>query len=127
MNDSSEAIRNIFARVRQIPASERLEWLGVHCPDPMVRDQVLELLSYDRDDPFLDSPIDLLGLSAEAIARKLDEEHRIQSDESTSRTLSWDKSNRLWRIRRSSIATSCFRRLGREALESSIWLNNSSR
>ncbi len=95
MNDSSEAIRNIFARVRQIPASERHEWLANQCPDPMVRDQVLELLNYDRDDPFLDSPIDLLGLSAEAIARKLDEEHQIVSGESVSQTLSWDGSDRL--------------------------------
>ncbi len=57
MNSSFDSVRNFFLQVRELPASERQQWLESNCRDERIRSEVIQLLVFDLDDDFLEQPV----------------------------------------------------------------------
>lgn len=57
MTDAHKSVHELFVQVRDIPSEDRTAWLAANCPDATVRHEVLDLLRYDIDDPFMEKPI----------------------------------------------------------------------
>ncbi len=57
MSYSPQAIRELFSQVRELPSDKRLSWLEENCADLQARQEIQELLKFDRDDRFLETPL----------------------------------------------------------------------
>jgi eukaryotic-like serine/threonine-protein kinase len=55
--DSMNAVRELFAKARDLPVNARSDWLHTNCADIRIRNEVLDLLRYDIDDPFMEKPL----------------------------------------------------------------------
>ncbi len=80
MNDPfSQRVRDCFASVRALKREDQLAWFAQHSVDSKVRREVEELLAVDRDDSFLESPIDPSAFGVDRLVDAMPF-HEINSD-----------------------------------------------